>query len=200
MDKWFLQNSLNHYMLIILLNRIYNCLFHLSSNCVVKGEGQMLNGTDRALQLKVVWDTSIFWRNDFVWCITFDIVNQACSQSSLVEFWSSRFIKNKIRKVKKIIDSVSYYMYLLQVYSKTTGRTHYVQIPTKEGYQLSLDFRSTLQKGKKNQVYFICTCIMFIYKTTPDKHIKICDLCENVDEPVELLVLPGVWRTLDSDQ
>lgn len=40
-------------------------------------------------------------------------------------------------------------MYLLQVYSKTTGRTHYVQIPTKEGYQLSLDFRSTLQKGKK---------------------------------------------------
>lgn len=104
----------------------------------------MLNGTDRALQLKVVFP-SIFWRNDFVWCITFDIVNQACSQSSLVEFWSSRFIKNKIRKVKKIIDSVSYYMYLLQVYSKTTGRTHYVQIPTKEGYQL----RSTLQKGKK---------------------------------------------------
>lgn len=200
MDKWFLQNILNHYMLIILLNRIYNCLFHLSSNCVVKGEGQMLNGTDRALQLKVVWDTSIFWRNDFVWCITFDIVNQACSQSSLVEFWSSRFIKNKIRKVKKIIDSVSYYMYLLQVYSKTTGRTHYVQILTKEGYQLSLDFRSTLQKGKQNQVYFICTCIMFIYKTTPDKHIKIRDLCENVDEPVELLVLPGVWRTLDSDQ
>lgn len=99
MDKWFLQNILNHYMLIILLNRIYNCLFHLSSNCVVKG-GQMLNGTDRALQLKVVWDTSIFWRNDFVWCITFDIVNQACSQSSLVEFWSSRFIKNKIKKVK----------------------------------------------------------------------------------------------------
>lgn len=91
-------------------------------------------------------------------------------------------------------------MYLLQVYSKTTGRTHYVQIPTKEGYQLSLDFRSTLQKGKINQVYFICTCIMFIYKTTPDKHIKIRDLCENVDEPVELLVLPGVWRTLDSDQ
>lgn len=200
MDKWFLQNILNHYMLIILLNRIYNCLFHLSSNCVVKGEGQMLNGTDRALQLKVVWDTSIFWRNDFVWCITFDIVNQACSQSSLVEFWSSRFIKNKIRKVKKFIDSVSYYMYLLQVYSKTTGRTHYVQIPTTEGYQLSPDFRSTLQKGKKNQVYFICTCIMFIYKTTPDKHIKIRDLCENVDEPVELLVLPGVWRTLDSDQ
>lgn len=92
-------------------------------------------------------------------------------------------------------------MYLLQVYSKTTGRTHYVQIPTKEGYQLSVDFRSTLQRRKKkNQVYFICTCIMFIYKTTPDKHIKICDLCENVDEPVELLVLPGVWRTLDSDQ
>lgn len=151
MDKWFLQNILNHYMLIILLNRIYNCLFHLSSNCVVKGEGQMLNGTDRALQLKVVWDTSIFWRNDFVWCITFDIVNQACSQSSLVEFWSSRFIKNKIRKVKKIIDSVSYYMYLL--YSKTTGRTHYVQIPTKEGYQLSLDFRSTLQKGKKSSIF-----------------------------------------------
>lgn len=91
-------------------------------------------------------------------------------------------------------------MYLLQVYSKTTGRTHYVQILTKEGYQLSLDFRSTLQKGKQNQVYFICTCIMFIYKTTADKHIKIRDLCENVDEPVELLVLPGVWRTLDSDQ
>lgn len=154
MDKWFLQNILNHYMLIILLNRIYNCLFHLSSNCVVKGEGQMLNGTDRALQLKVVWDTSIFWRNDFVWCITFDIVNQACSQSSLVEFWSSRFIKNKIRKVKKIIDSVSYYMYLLQVYSKTTGRTHYVQIPTKEGYQLSLDFRSTLQRRKKKSSIF----------------------------------------------
>lgn len=41
---------------------------------------------------------------------------------------------------------------------------------------------------------------MFIYKTTPDKHIKIRDLCENVDELVELLVLPGVWRTLDSDQ
>lgn len=41
---------------------------------------------------------------------------------------------------------------------------------------------------------------MFIYKTTPDKHIKIRDLCENVDEPVELLVLPGVWWTLDSDQ
>lgn len=40
-------------------------------------------------------------------------------------------------------------MYLLQVYSKTTGRTHYVQIPTTEGYQLSVDFRSTLQKGKK---------------------------------------------------
>lgn len=153
MDKWFLQNILNHYMLIILLNRIYNCLFHLSSNCVVKGECQRLRGTDRALQLKVVWDTSIFWRNDFVWCITFDIVNQACSQSSLVEFWSSRFIKNKIRKVKKIIDSVSYYMYLLQVYSKTTGRTHYVQIPTKEGYQLSLDFRSTLQKEKKSSIF-----------------------------------------------
>lgn len=153
MDKWFLQNILNHYMLIILFNRIYNCLFHLSSNCVVKGEGQMLNGTDRALQLKVVFP-SIFWRNDFVWCITFDIVNQACSQSSLVEFWSSRFIKNKIRKVKKIIDSVSYYMYLLQVYSKTTGRTHYVQIPTKEGYQLSLDFRSTLQKRKKKSSIF----------------------------------------------
>lgn len=149
MDKWFLQNILNHYMLIILLNRIYNCLFHLSSNCVVKGEGQMLNGTDRALQLKVVWDTSIFWRNDFVWCITFDIVNQACSQSSLVEFWSSRFIKNKIRKVKKIIDSVSYYMYLLHVYSKTTGRTHYVQIPTTEGYQL----RSHCKRKKKSSIF-----------------------------------------------
>lgn len=44
-------------------------------------------------------------------------------------------------------------MYLLQVYSKTTGRTHYVQIPTKEGYQLSLDFRSTLQKRKKKIKY-----------------------------------------------
>lgn len=107
-------------MLIILLNRIYNCLFHLSSNCVVKGEGQMLNGTDRALQLKVVWDTSIFWRNDFVWCITFDIVNQACSQSSLVEFWSSRFIKNKIRKVKKkyrqclLLYVCTYYKYIVR--------------------------------------------------------------------------------------
>lgn len=90
-------------------------------------------------------------------------------------------------------------MYLLQVYSKTTGRTHYVQIPTKEGYQLSYQLGQHC-KRKKNQVYFICTCIMFIYKTTADKHIKIRDLCENVDEPVELLVLPGVWRTLDSDQ
>lgn len=107
-------------MLIILLNRIYNCLFHLSSNCVVKGEGQRLRGTDRALQLKVVWDTSIFWRNDFVWCITFDIVNQACSQSSLVEFWSSRFIKNKIRKVKKnyrqclLLYVCTYYKYIVR--------------------------------------------------------------------------------------
>lgn len=89
-------------------------------------------------------------------------------------------------------------MYLLQVYSKTTGRTHYVQIPTKEGYQLSLDFRSTLQKGKKiKYISYAHASCLFI---TADKHIKIRDLCENVDEPVELLVLPGVWRTLDSDQ
>lgn len=140
-------------MLIILFNRIYYCLFYLSSNCVVKGEGQRLRGTDRALQLKVVFP-SIFWRNDFVWCITFDIVNQACSQSSLVEFWSSRFLKNKIRKVKKLSTvSPIICMYLLQVYSKTTGRTHYVQIPTKEGYQLSLDFRSTLQKENKSSIF-----------------------------------------------
>lgn len=201
MDKWFLQNILNHYMLIILFNRIYNCLFHLSSNCVVKGEGQMLNGTDRALQLKVVWDTSIFWRNDFVRCITFDIVNQACSQSSLVEFWSSRFIKNKIRKVKKKLSTVSpiictYYMYIVR--PQVEHITYKFQPERVISWVLTSG--QHCKEGKKNQVYFICTCIMFIYKTTADKHIKIRDLCENVDEPVELLVLPGVWRTLDSDQ
>lgn len=161
----------------------------------------MLNGTDRALQLKVVWDTSIFWRNDFVWCITFDIVNQACSQSSLVEFWSSRFIKNKIRKVKKnyrqclLLYVCTYYKYIVR--PQVEHITYKFQPKRVISWVLTSGQHC---KRKKNQVYFICTCIMFIYKTTPDKHIKIRDLCENVDEPVELLVLPGVWRTLDSDQ
>lgn len=40
---------------------------------------------------------------------------------------------------------------------------------------------------------------MFIYKMIFDKYIKICDLCENVDELVELFVLLGVWWILDFD-
>lgn len=156
MDKWFLQNILNHYMLIILLNRIYNCLFHLSSNCVVKGEGQMLNGTDRALQLKVVWDTSIFWRNDFVWCITFDIVNQACSQSSLVEFWSSRFIKNKIRKVKKL-STVSPIICMYSTYYKYIVRPQVEHITykfqPKKVISLVLTSGQHCKKEKKTSIF-----------------------------------------------
>lgn len=41
---------------------------------------------------------------------------------------------------------------------------------------------------------------MFIYQITADKHIKIRVVFGNVGEPIELLVLPGVWPTLDSDQ
>lgn len=41
---------------------------------------------------------------------------------------------------------------------------------------------------------------MFIYQITADKHIKTRAVCGNVGEPIEQLVLPGVWPTLDSDQ